>query len=234
MQTFGTAATAVGLGIFQLTGTGVLIEVLADDLIDLINGHGLQLFPGVHMHRRTMKRATGSAVITPAGADEVTAGDLKGDEAAACGLDHLGGGGQNGAGHAVPGTDALGKDRNRSAGADLAQDLNDGGGGHSALVADDGMQDKFKQLVSKAPTGDMLTGDKVHLLGEADAHQQGVVIRHMVGQDNVIIRQILRIFPLIAEFQLQKHLDHGLQNTVEYLLFLFQSEHLQMIAPEIR
>ena len=153
--------------------------------------------------------------------------DPIGHQTAAGGFDHLGSGGQDGTGNAVPGTHTLGKDSHTAAGPDPAQGLDNGGGGHGALVADDGLEDEFEQFVGKAPAGDVLAGYEIHLPGEADGHQQGVIVRHMVGQNDVVFRQIPGFGPFVAEFDLQKTLDQGHEKMVEKFMFPIQDEHLR-------
>ena len=185
LQVLGEGLSLKAHGVFPLALVGVLVKIGNDVLVDLLRAHRAQLLGGVYAHGLAVHLPAADGVARPAGAREVSARELVGDERRAARARELADRGEKLRRHAVPRAVALREDTHVHPAAEIAHHRENGARGVPALLAGDGGLQPRHKLSAEPCAEQVLTCDKVCLLREAARDEDGIPVCDMVAHEQV-------------------------------------------------
>ena len=199
LQVLGEGLSLKAHGVFPLALVGVLVKIGNDALVDLLRAHRAQLLGGVYAHGLAVHLPAADGVARPAGACEVSARELVGDERRAARARELADRGEKLRRHTIPGAVALRENAHVHPAAEIAHHRENGARGAAALLAGDGGLEPSHELAAESRAEQMLACDKIGLLRKTARHEDGVPVRDMVAHKQIRAFDV-RFFTGKAEF----------------------------------
>ena len=182
-KTLCQTALAVSHGLVLLALMGIFIDIPFDEGLYLFFGHCLQLFRAVSTHDAAVHFAPANA-LAPTGCGEIRALQAVSQQPAATHFRHSAGGRHHGAGFSVPSGLTLGKKTHILAFLQLPQDGHGGITAADTLAPGNGLTSILNDLGQQTHPEQMLAGHEMKPPSrEAQGHQNGVKIGHMIADD---------------------------------------------------